>query len=256
MRVLTYNIAGNRSRGKRSYLEEIAELIQRTGTDVVGLQEVVHYPGDQHPPEDILGELTGMHAVYLPAHEGRKHTIGNAVLCREPIIETVSHELPHTFPERRVLLEVDTHVDGLPVTVFCTHLVHLARAGARMRLVQAGAIAKRLSTCWRPHVLLGDLNAGPHSRELHPLRTHETAGEHMRGIHTWPARRPFILYDHIWPGPGWEVENIEVLMPHLSDHRPLLAQLGWKGSPRYNIPPDEQYLPPRVPAGSARSESD
>jgi endonuclease/exonuclease/phosphatase family metal-dependent hydrolase len=251
MRVLTYNIAGNRSRGKRSYLEEVARLIRDTDAEVVGLQEVVHYPGDHHPLDDVLCEMTGMHGVYLPAHEGRGHTIGNAILCREPIVETVSHELPHAFPERRVLLEVDTHVNGLPVTVFCTHLVHLARVGARMRRMQAGAVANRLATCWRPHVLMGDLNAAPHSKELAALRNHAATEEHLRGIRTWPARRPFALYDHIWPGPGWEVENIEVLTPHVSDHRPLLATLGWKGSPRYNIHPDEQYLAPR---GSTHGE--
>jgi endonuclease/exonuclease/phosphatase family metal-dependent hydrolase len=247
MRVLTYNIAGNRGRRRTGYLEQIADMIRKTDADVVGLQEVVHYPHDPNPPEEVLCQMTGMHAVYLPAHEGKKHSIGNAVLCREPIVETVSYELPHTFPERRILLEVDTHARGLPVTVFCTHLVHLARAGARMRLVQASAVAKRLSLCWRPHVLLGDLNASPHSRELGPLRGHETAGHHMRGIHTWPANRPFILYDHIWPGPGWVVEKIEVLSHRISDHRPLLAHLGWEGCPRYNVPPDEQYQTPRPP---------
>jgi len=241
MRVLTYNIAGNRARRRLGYLERIANLIREADADIVGLQEVVHYPGDPHPPEQVLCEMTGMHAVFLPAHEGRGHSIGNAVLCREPIVETVSYELPCSFPERRILLEVDTHARGLPVTVFCTHLVHLARAGARMRMVQATAVAKQLSLCWRPHVLLGDLNASPHSRELSPLRLEATAAHHMRGIHSWPARRPFLLYDHIWPGPGWEVENIEAVSSRISDHRPLLAHLGWKGCPRYNVPPDERY---------------
>jgi endonuclease/exonuclease/phosphatase family metal-dependent hydrolase len=78
MRVLTYNIAGNRGRRRNGYLEQIAELIRKTDADVVGLQEVVHYPGDPMPPEEVLCEMTGMHAVYLPAHEGKRHSIGNA----------------------------------------------------------------------------------------------------------------------------------------------------------------------------------
>ncbi|MCC2672507.1 MAG: Endonuclease/Exonuclease/phosphatase family protein [Armatimonadetes bacterium] len=249
MRVLTYNIAGNRGRGRRDYIEKIARMIREMDADIVGLQEVVHYPHDPHPPEEVLAELTGMHAVYLPAHTGKRHSIGNAVLCRDEIIETVSYELPHTFPERRILLEVDTTARGLPVTVFCTHLVHLAGAGARMRLVQATAVAKRLSTCWRPYVLLGDLNAGPRSRELRPLRDPDGDHSHLDGIHSWPSRRPFILYDHIWPGPGWVVEQTSVLDPHISDHRPLLAQLGWKGSPRFNIMPDEAYLDRSIHSG-------
>lgn len=242
MRVLTYNIAGNRGRRRAGYLEEIARLIRDTDADVVGLQEVVHYPGDPHPPEIVLAELAQMHAVYLPAHHAKRYTLGNAVLCREPIVETVSHDLPHSYPERRILLEVSTHASGLPVTVFCTHLVHLAHAAARLRLAQATAVAKCLSTCWRPYVLIGDLNASPGSREFAPLREHASDHAHMNGIRSWPARRPFILFDHVWPGPGWVVERMEVLDLHVSDHRPLLAQLGWEGSPRFNIMPDAAYL--------------
>lgn len=242
MRVLTYNIAGNRGRNPE-YLQRIAELIRATDADIVGLQEVIHRE-HQTPPEEVLEELTGMHACYLPAHTFRRHTLGNAVLCREPILETVSHDLPHAWPERRILLEVETIVRGLPVTVFCTHLVHMARMARWLRLAQATACAKRMSECWRPHFLIGDLNAGPNSHELRPVRDLAGPDEHMDGLRSWPARLPWVLYDHIWPGPGWEVERTEVLNAHVSDHRPLLAQLGWKGAPRYNIMPDEPYLHP------------
>lgn len=239
MRVLTYNIAGNRGRG-REHLEQVAELVLETGAELVGLQEVVHR-NHEVPPEEVLAQMTGMHACYLPAHQHRGYSLGNAVLCRDPIQETVSHDLPHPWPERRILLEVATTAHGLPVTVFCTHLVHMARVARRFRLAQATAVAKRMAECWRPHVLVGDLNTAPHSHELHPVRDLGGVDTHMSGLSTWPARRPWVLYDHIWPGPGWEVEKIEALDPHLSDHRPLLAQLGWKGAPKFNIMPDEQY---------------
>jgi endonuclease/exonuclease/phosphatase family metal-dependent hydrolase len=185
-----------------------------------------------------------MHATYLPAHHGRGYTLGNAVLCREPIQQTVSHDLPHSWPERRILLEVETTVEGLPVTVFCTHLVHMAGMAARIRLAQATAVAKEMSTCWRPHLLLGDLNASPQSSELHPVRKICVRHDHLHGLRSWPARRPLVLYDHIWTGPGWEVEDMKILAPHVSDHRPLFAQLGWRGAPRYHIMPDEPYLHP------------
>jgi endonuclease/exonuclease/phosphatase family metal-dependent hydrolase len=238
MRVLTYNIAGNKRRGRPEYVPEVARLILECGADVVGLQEVVHFDGDPHPPEIELAELTGMHAEYLPAHRGKGFTLGNAVLCRDEIQETVYHDLPHAWPERRVLLEVKTTAHGLPVTVFCTHLVHGARFGARIRLAQATAVAKQMQTCWRPHILVGDLNASPHSKELHPVRTICVAQAHFHRLRTWPARRPMVTYDHIWPGPGWEVESILALDAHLSDHRPVVAQLGWRGAPRYNVMPD------------------
>ena len=234
MRVLTYNIAGHRGRGRREHLERVGDLIRGLSVDVVGLQEVIHHHHQPIPPEELLAELTGMHACYLPAHQFRRHCIGNAVLCREPIVETVSYELPHTYPERRILLEVDTTVSGLTVTIFCTHLVHLARLASRMRLAQATAVAKQMSLCWRPHLLVGDLNAGPNSRELDPVRSIAAPHDHLNGLRTWPARRPWLLYDHIWPGPGWEVEAVRMLDLHVSDHRPLYAELKWNGNPKYD----------------------
>jgi endonuclease/exonuclease/phosphatase family metal-dependent hydrolase len=241
MRVLTYNIAGNGRRRER-HLERVAELILKLEVDVVGLQEVVHRAGAPEPPDEALARLTGMHAEFVPAHERRGYALGNAVLTRDPILETVSHELPHPWPERRSLLEVHTTARGLPVTVFCTHLVHMARIGARLRLAQATSVAQRMATHWRPHILVGDLNAAPHARELAPVRKICVPHDRLRKLSSWPARRPLVQYDHIWTGPGWVVEDMRVLDLHVSDHRPVLAQLGWKGAPRYHIMPDEQYL--------------
>lgn len=246
MKVLTYNIAGNRGRHRAAHLEAVAELIRRIRPDVVGLQEVIHPDDERVPPEDVLARLTGMHAWYVPAHRHRRHTVGNALLCCRPLHHTVEHELPHPFPERRVLLEAETvTADGLPITVFCTHLVHLSRAAARWRLAQATAVAKRMATCWRPHFLLGDLNTGPRARELRPVRQ-LSRHDHLDGLRSWPAHRPLVLFDHIWPGPGWAIERIEVLDLRLSDHRPVFAQLGWKGAPRYAVMPDEPYLDPSL----------
>src|SRR6188474_1993596 len=129
MRILTYNIAGNRGRGKPQYLKEVAGLILESKADVVGLQEVVDHSGFEQPEKE-LARLTGMQVYFQAAHVGRRHILGNAVLSREPILEARSYELPGRFPERRMLSEVETVVGGLRVAVFNTHLVHLARAGA------------------------------------------------------------------------------------------------------------------------------
>jgi endonuclease/exonuclease/phosphatase family metal-dependent hydrolase len=242
MRLLTYNIAGNHGRDKTKHLQDVADLIKTTHLDIVGLQEVVHYRSGAKGPDEILADRAGMHAYFEPAHSFEHYCIGNAVLTREPIEETVTHELPHSWPERRILLEVRTCVEGLPVVLFCTHLVHMARFGRRLRLAQTTAISKIMSACWKPHILVGDLNAEPHSRELHPIREVCIPSGHHEELNTWPARRPMILYDHIWPGQGWVVEDIKVLDLHVSDHRPLYAQLGWAGARGYNIMPDEPYL--------------
>src|SRR3712207_5237235 len=197
MKVLTYNIAGSRGSKRPGHLERVGDLILSSGADIIGLQEVIHARAHYIEPEEALAERTGMHAYFLPAHQFKRYCIGNAVLCREPIRKATSHELPHSWPERRVLLEVETEVNGLAVTMFCTHLVHMARVASRLRLAQATAVAKRMAACPRPHVLVGDLNTSPHSHELHPVRKICAPHEHMCRLRSWPARRPMILYDHI-----------------------------------------------------------
>jgi endonuclease/exonuclease/phosphatase (EEP) superfamily protein YafD len=79
--------------------------------------------------------------------------------------------------------------------------------------------------CERPHVLVGDLNAAPWARELHPLRKVASNHRHMYEMRSFPARMPIWRYDHVWPGLTWSVERIETLPAHVSDHRPVLARL-------------------------------
>jgi endonuclease/exonuclease/phosphatase family metal-dependent hydrolase len=227
VQVLTYNIAGRRGKGQPRYLLDIAALIKKTQADVVGLQEVVHHEGETNP-EEILAAETGMHACFIEAHEGRRLTLGNAILTRGPIVKSAVHELPWRLPERRILLEVETMIEDRPVTVFNTHLVHLSHASRILRRGQAQAVAKRLQACKNGHVLIGDLNCSPHAGELLCLRQHSGVHKHHKELRTWPARRPWITYDHIWPGGGLEVVEARTLDLHVSDHRPVLARLRWK----------------------------
>ncbi len=227
MQVLTYNIAGNRGRNRPDYLERIAELILSTDADAVGLQEVVHHPGEVHP-ELILARLTGMHVQFLAAHHTRHRVLGNAVLTRETITGARAYQLPGRFPEPRMVLEAITEVNGRQVSIFNTHLVHLSLAGRGIRRRQAAEVARLMSECPNPHVLVGDLNASPHAHELHSVRKLSARHDHHHGLRSWPAHRPMIQYDHIWPGPGWEIEQIHTLDPHVSDHRPVFARLKWR----------------------------
>lgn len=244
MKILSFNIAGNRGRRRSGFLKRVAERILASEVDIVGLQEVVHHHDDHHPPDQVLAELTGFDCCFAGAHEMRDHLIGNAILSRQPISESITHDLPHSYPERRVLLEARTFSsDGVPITAFCTHLVHMGRLARSVRLAQAGAIARCMKQCWRPHFVVGDLNAGANAWELDPLRNHsgvDGTGHHGT-LRSWPAKRPLVLYDQVWPGPGWVVESVEIVNTRLSDHRALLAELGWAGAPGFNVLPDPKY---------------
>jgi len=228
MRVLTYNIAGHRGRGRAGYTDRVAELIRRVSPDVVGLQEVEHAPEAESPAE-TLARLTGMHAAFTPAHRARKRILGNLILSREPITSLEAHPLPWRFPEPRILMEAETSYQGRTVVVFNTHLVHLSAAGALIRRRQAAEVAFRMLRCGHSYVLTGDLNAPPGARELHPVRKAAAHHDHRGGVRSWPARRPIARFDHIWPGRDWEVAHVRALESHVSDHRPVLAHLRWRG---------------------------
>ncbi len=229
MRVLTYNIAGHRGRDQLDYLKRIADLIVETGADVAGLQEVAMY-ADRVPPQVAFAALTGFHADFQAAHRSRGHILGNLIVSRTPLQEVSGHELPGQFPERRVLQEVLTSADGHPVTMYNTHLVHLSSAASLVRRRQIRRVVLEMRGCSTPYVLVGDMNAAPHSREFGSVRKLDPSrlGNHHHGLRSWPSRRPLIQYDHIWPGPGWQVLDVRVLDPHISDHRPVLAEIQWK----------------------------
>ncbi len=230
MRVLTYNIAGNRGKNQTDYLARIADLLLKAEADIAGLQEVALY-GDRERPDDLLRRLTGMHVSFAAAHQSRGHILGNLVLSRSPLERELSHSLPGRFPEQRVLQEVRTSADGHPIVLFNTHLVHLATMGSPVRRRQIRRVVEQMHACAEPYVLVGDMNASPRARELGAVRKLDPlrAGDHHDALRSWPARRPLIQYDHIWPGPGWHVEEVRVLGRHVSDHRPVLADVRWSG---------------------------
>jgi len=140
------------------------------------------------------------------------------------------HALPGRFPSRRGALEARVDVGGRPVTVLCTHLVHLGGLMRPLRRRQIEQLAHHLDRLEGPWAIAGDFNTLAHDEELAPLaatglRLHPQPEQRL----TFPARRPRWKLDHIGAAPGWEWLACTAIPATASDHLPLLAELRWKG---------------------------
>ena len=152
LRVLTYNILlGGQGRGER-----IGRVLQRSGADVVALQEA----SDLGLVRELAQGL-GMRMVVAKPNDASKLNL--AVLSRLPVTRWRAHRHPGRMLRAHLECEVAVQAPGLPrLRIHCIHLA--ARFGEknqgearRIRELDAilGDIARSGSA---PHLLMGDFN--------------------------------------------------------------------------------------------------
>ncbi|MHC4445601.1 MAG: endonuclease/exonuclease/phosphatase family protein [Planctomycetota bacterium] len=228
--LLTYNIHHGRGLDGVVDLERIAKVIKETRPDLVALQEVdrfVERSGRVDQPR-LLGDLTGMEAVFGKNLDLEDGEYGNAVLSRLPIEYYNNHHLPRSPDnEQRGLLEVHTRLGKRRIIFFSTHFDH--KAEEKGRLAQLAA-TKDLMTGYCEHVVIlaGDLNASDDSKVLENAQVflsdtfRPEAGESF----TFRADKPRWRIDYILYKPMPFVRCIEyevIAEPVASDHCPVWA---------------------------------
>jgi len=200
-----------------SNLDAISELI--ADFDIVGLQEV-----------DCGSLRSGFvnQAKYLATHAGfpswthqanRKVGViahaGNGMLSRHEPARTDEHRLPGAIPGRGALVaQFGDARQALWVVV-----LHLA-LGRRARLQQLRYIAHLISS-HRDVVVMGDLNAGPESREIEEFCDRAGLVLPRPRPQTFPSWRPQRAIDHILVSPSLKVSDYRALPSALSDHLPI-----------------------------------
>jgi endonuclease/exonuclease/phosphatase family metal-dependent hydrolase len=182
VRIATWNLWGRHGPWE-ARLPAIVETLRRIDADIVGLEEVWEDDARSQAAElaAALGSVGFVYAANLERDGARS---GNAVLARWPIRDHEVRTLPRVAgdfvdDEDEARLVVLAEVDGPrgPIQVYCAHLSWRADHSA-VRQEQAAAICRfvreRRPRSF-PAVLLGDLNADPHSDELRML-TGQRAG--------------------------------------------------------------------------------
>jgi endonuclease/exonuclease/phosphatase family metal-dependent hydrolase len=230
LKVLTYNIHHGRGADGKIDLARIAEIIMKSGADLVALQEVdrktKRSKGIDQAAE--LGKLTGMHAVFGKAIAFSGGEYGDAILSRFPIVTSRVLPLP-TDPakEDRAAVLVEVEANGKPVSFVATHLSHERESsGERKKAFATIREAVRKSSGAANAILAGDLNAGPESEEIIGLREHWVLTGDKTNRPTWPADKPRIRIDYIALAKGSKFmpSDLQVIDEAVaSDHRPVLA---------------------------------
>ena len=172
-RVATLNI-WNRQGPWAQRLPLLRAGLAALDADVIGLQEVLGFPGMPSQADEIAAG-TGWHVHYVPAwHIGGGLTFGNAIVSKHPLLDTASLPLPSPAGlDTRTVAFARVDMPHGPVPVFVTHLtfqLHLGHA----RCEQVRALVEHVKTLapvdGPPPVLLGDFNADPDSDEMRYLR--------------------------------------------------------------------------------------
>ncbi|MBE7451970.1 MAG: endonuclease/exonuclease/phosphatase family protein [Kofleriaceae bacterium] len=258
LRVVTLNI-WNRQGPWPERLGLIRDGLAALDADVIGLQEVLGFPGLPSQADEIAAG-TGWHVHHVPAwHIGGGLTFGNAILSRHPLRDADSLPLPSP-PDHDTRTVAFARVDAPhgPFPVFVTHLTfqhHLSSA----RCAQVRALTdhvKRLAPVdGPPPILLGDFNADPDADEMRFLRgLTPLGGESVYFADAWlattgqdPAAGPGWTYDRRNPyalrsrEPSRRIDYVYVRGPdrHLRGE-PLAARVALD-QPRDGVWPSDHF---------------
>ncbi len=180
-------------------VERIAEVIRRSGADIIALEEVdkrVRRNESVHQAQR-LAELLGMKVAFGGNIELEGGNYGNAVLSRFPITSATNHLLPNDDGgEQRGVLEVELALsDSEPMTLLATHLDHRSQ---NQRMSSVTFVSDLAASIEHPVCLAGDFNATPDSPVLQRLQqdwTRSSEQEHP----TIPVMEPqqqidFVLF--------------------------------------------------------------
>ena len=241
LKVMSFNIAaGNKLDGTLD-LELTATTIEKSGADIIGLQEVDRNFSRRSNFMDQakwLGQKLNMHVSYglnlteQPEElERPKRAFGNVTLSKYPITgdknyDLASVEVEGKDNEPRGLLETVIDVGGSQIAFYNTHL-SLKEQEVKVNIEEMLRVigAQKL-----PVLIVGDFNQEPDSESIQTLEqrfpfvfgdlenqpsTYKKSEDHGHGK----------KIDYIFHDDNWEVEKAVVIDTEASDHFPVVAEL-------------------------------
>jgi endonuclease/exonuclease/phosphatase family metal-dependent hydrolase len=227
VKVMTYNIhSGYNVEGGQDF-EAIARVIEESGADIIGLQEVsrVRLMDGAVDMTTWLSRRLEMQVLFLGTGEP---TWGNALLSRYPIIESGEGNLPDegSLLKRGYLWAAIDIGEDEPLLVIVTHLHHIV-ADSEIRQVQVPVILDFWDAQGQT-VLMGDLNAEPDSAEMGLISRAGLVDSWVESGDgdgfTYYATDLNKRIDFLWHSPDLEVLEIEVIQSPASDHLPVLVE--------------------------------
>ncbi|MEV8374122.1 endonuclease/exonuclease/phosphatase family protein [Kribbella sp. NPDC056861] len=235
LRVLTYNIHHGAGTDGVLDLERIAKVIENSGADLVGLQEVDNHWSERSNwvnQSAWFAARLKMHYAYAanldlpPLNPGEpRRQYGTAVLSKNPIKDFKNTLLPlYPTGEQRGLSVAAIKIRGVYLRLANTHLTSNNNAE---RLEQAKKVVELLDNSKLPTILVGDLNARPDAPEIGTLTKvwRDTWAEVGVGPgYTIEADNPTARIDYLLhTRQGIESLSSAVISTNGSDHLPVVA---------------------------------
>lgn len=217
LRVMTFNIQHGKGIDGQIDLSRIAQLIQETSADIVGLNEVDHFLPRSGLKNQLkfLGQKTEMNYFFAPGIDFGLGKYGNGVLTRSQVSNPLKEALPRIFRrESRVLLQFATLVSGQKVQIIVTHL----GLNPVEKEKQLAFLTEKIQKITEPVILMGDFNLTPHSSLMRNFLQNTGLKSHSNE-QTFPADNPNLKLDYILTSEQWEVVSpVEVISTQSSDH--------------------------------------
>ncbi len=251
LRVLTLNMAHGRRDGPnqmllnkstfQANLARISRLLLESDADIVGLQEVdgpSRWSG-RIDHANTMAEQANYPWLYRADHATSwLFRYGTAVLSRLPFLATHSHRFAASPPTPRkgfVIGQVampgpTDDSDNLVVDVFSVHFDFLSR---RARARQLADLIDSIEDRPNPVIVLGDFNSEWHTPESPvPALADRTNLTVYRPKASDLATHRDERLDWILISEEFEFVSYSVLPDVVSDHRPVLAEIGMKTANR------------------------
>jgi endonuclease/exonuclease/phosphatase family metal-dependent hydrolase len=227
IRVMDYNLHGGFNTAGRLDLETLANIIEESGADVVGLQEVSRgwLIWGSTDMLNWLSQRLDMPYVSGPTSDAQW---GNAILSRYPIVSAEASPLPpDNLLIRRGYIVAEIDVGSANLIVIDTHFSHRDEQD-EIRELQASVLINAWGDA-PSTVIVGDMNAVPDSDAMRILSSaglvNVAAEIGTPPIYTSPADNPSRQIDYIWTSPDLGFSDLEIFQASASDHLPLVATI-------------------------------
>ncbi len=227
LRVLSLNLHNGFDAKGRLDLEDLAVEIERSGADVIALQEVSRGWLETGRADTLawLSNRLGMEFYFGPT-DGPLW--GNAILSRYPIINAANFGLPSEGLQfRRGLIAAVIEVGGQNLQVIDLHLHHVD-ADSLVRVNQVLALIDFWDSAERT-VIMGDFNAEPSSTEIGLMRgtglIDVVSSIEPPPAYTYHSEFPYQRIDYIWVSADLSYSDVSLLTGTASDHFGVMATI-------------------------------
>ncbi|KAB3530755.1 endonuclease/exonuclease/phosphatase family protein [Alkaliphilus serpentinus] len=223
--VMSYNIHHGKSLLGGDSLDTIADLIEASGADIIGLQEIDKgvYRSKFRNQLKYLADRLSMYYVYGENVNFLSGKYGNGILSRYPITYSENLLLP-SRREQRGLLRADIDIDGKKVHFLSTHL----GLNSAERAKQMGVIQDYTKTLTEEVILVGDFNSSSRDEDIRSISKKMLDTGYAAGQDQQPTLDfPFISgrIDYIFISPTIELKDYRVIKSRASDHYPIEVKL-------------------------------